>query len=518
MAIIGRGIGGGQPLPANVVQDVTMRRIRRHGLEAELRLLMEHRDGIEGTKALTLPLLQKNSLVRTMIGRGSTLEAAVREVLLDALTDFEPQPMAEALRWEFAIAPGSGGHLPHERTATALARSTLTSDQYSHDTQHAATGKLTRESHRTRALRRLVTLLDEANGLSAVAPAIAPTIATSTSAIPSMRGCRRMRIGRLEIHDAIPIASCDKQQSSTHELLLEFEGDLRPSRPEPDEWPLLNAQLLPALEEEARKAVVKFENDPILDLVYAEHRPETAAGAQRYKIGVAESRYYHWAATANSLDRNLEGFPDLTKRLGHPKLREAWNCDPSSLGDLTRLPAPAFIGVCVVVIAEGDIILLERRPEHQVANTATAGKVPAHFMGEGMQPKDVDAGRYSPEQAARRGCYEELGIGSTHLTLVPTGLVIDTKRWQPLFCFVGKCDLTIPQLEHCMENAPHKYETGFGEIAACLPWTVQDDDTLAVLTGEDPVFSLASNHAQAALLNALYYVDGREAVHGRLSA
>jgi hypothetical protein len=487
------------------------RRIPSEGLEAELWALMALRWGVSDADSLDLPLLRAHPLVKSRAEE--TLVDALSPVLQNLLKQIEPPCMVEALEWEFALAAGSGGMGPRARFREALERSQLVSKAlYSQDRQGPIPGQLVRESRRTRAVKQLVKLFEKAERTSA-----GETAPSTRDEASLTRRPRCIQIGRLKIDHAIPVATCDQQQSSMSGLLLEFEGALRPSRPDPKEWPLLNAQLLPVLEEEARRAVVKFENDPILELVYIEHRPETASGAQRYKVGVAESRYYQWAATANSLDRDLRGHPpDLADRIGYPKLREAWRCDPSSLGDLTRLPAPSFIGVCVVVIAEGQIILLKRRPEHHVANTADG--IPAHFMGEGMLPKDLDAGRYSPEQAARRGCYEELGIGHTHLTLIPTGLIIDTKRWQPLFCFVGECDLTIPRLKLAMEDAPHKDETGFGEIAARLPWTVHDDHTLAVLTGEDPVFSLASNHAQAALLNALYYIDGREAVRDRLGA
>ena len=487
-----------------------MRRIPSEGLEAELWALMAHKWGVSGVDSLDLPLLRGNPLVASRAGE--SFENALRSVLRSLLEHIEPPSMAEALGWELAVADGSGGELPRERFREALERSNLGKVQYSQDRQDPATGRLLRESRRTQAVKQLVKRLEEAGN----SPEPETATGTTNDRARPMQSPRCIHLGRLNIDHAISIASCDKGRSSTHELLLEFEGDLRPSRTDPEEWPLLNAQLLPVLEEEARQATVKFENDPVLDLVYVEHRPETAAGAQRYKIGVAESHYYDWAATANSLDRDLGSFTDLTERLGYPNLREAWRCDPSSLADLTRLPAPAFIGVCVVVIAEGKIILLERRRDHHVANAADG--IPAHFVGEGMLPKDVDAGRYSPQQTARRGCREELGVGHTHLTLIPTGLIIDTKRWQPLFSFIGKCDLTIPQLKHCMENAKHGYETAYGEIAAHLPWTAQEDETIAVLMGEHPKFSLASNHAQAALLHALYYFDGREAVHKRLGA
>jgi hypothetical protein len=478
---------------------------------------MEHKWGIEGAEELKLPLLKKHPAVLERMNSKGTLsfEKALLEVLLEVVNQLEPQTMLEALSWEFAIADGSGGQLPRERGATALKLSMLSLSQYSQDRQDLATGNLIRESRRTRAIKQLVNQLEELEDqLNTRAEFGSGPKGTTESKSSRRQKPRCIHIGHLEITHAVCIASCDKDQSSTHELLLEFEKDPRPSRPEPDEWPLLEAQLLPVLEDEARKRIIKFENDPILDLVHIEHRPSTPNGTNRYRVGIGETSYYQWAATANSLDRDLTDFPDLTKRLGHLKLREAWNCDPSSLADLTRLPAPAFIGVCVVVICGKKIMVLERQKDHHVANTAKG--IPAHFVGEGMLPKDIEAGRFSPEEAARRGCLEELGVGPTHFEFIPTGLIIDTKRWQPLFCFVGKCDLTVQQLKRCMENARHGYETGYEEILAQLPWTAQNEQTLALLTGDHPTLSLASNHAQAALLHALYYRDGRNHVDNLL--
>ena len=106
-----------------------------------------------------------------------------------------------------------------------------------------------------------------------------------------------------------------------------------------------------------------------------------------------------------------------------------------------------------------------------------------------------------------------VGTGpSDHFQFIPTGVIVDTKRWQPLFSFVAECNLTIPRLERSMKKALDRYETASGEIATSLPWTAKDEKTFALLTGDDPTFSLASNHAQSALLHALYYRDGRDEV------
>ncbi len=447
-------------------------------------------------------------------------ESGLREALSKVLEKLG-RSWAEVLRWEFGIAEDSVGLSASVRTTEGLKRAHIGKHGWRHDSRDPMTGRLARTAQRTRALERVVRLLDDVKKAST-------DIATPSDVGEEEASCthdadrpslskppRSIRIGRLEISHAISIASCDKEQSSTQELLLEFEKDLRPGRADPDEWPLLEAQLLPVLQEEARKRIAKFEDDPGLDLVHVEHRPSTSGGPHRLKIGVAETGYYLWAATANSLDRDLSGFPDLTSRLGHPTLREGWNSDPSSLADLTRQPAPAYMGVCVVVIAEGQIIVLKRQSEHFVASTAKC--VPAHFVGEGMAPKDLDAsGRYSPEKAAWRGCREELGVGPDYLQFIPTGVIVDTKRWQPLFSFVAECSLTIPRLERCMKKARDRHETAHGEIAACLPWSAEA--SLNLLTGDDLTFTLASNHAQAALLHALYYADGRETVDDLLES
>jgi hypothetical protein len=498
------------------------RQIPRSPCERELRSVLKMRVGVFSAGPRPLPALRAHPAIvaRTIPDGQSFFQDALAEMLDTAINNLAyPDMHKEAIHWQFALDKKSHSQNWKERLAEAHSLAEIKETEYWRDKRDQE-GNFTETSLATLLLRAIVRELD-ALGAGEVRsqkknydppsqdtePAMPPSVVNRISP-------RVIRIGRLEIDHAISIASCDKDQSFTQELMLEFEKDPRPFRPEPDEWPLLQAQLLPVLEDEARKRVIKFRDEPILDLVHIEHRSSAPNGATCYRVGVGETSYYQWAATANSLDRDLTDFPDLTKRLGHLKLREAWNCDPSSLADLTRLPAPAFIGVCVVVICEEKIMVLERQKDHHVANTAQG--IPAHFMGEGMLPEDIEAGRFSPQKAAQRGCLEELGVGPTHFEFIPTGLIIDTKRWQPLFCFVGECDLTVQQLKRCMRNALHKDETGYGKILAQLPWTAQDEQTLSLLAGNDPTLSLASNHAQAALLHALYYRDGRDHVDNLL--
>jgi hypothetical protein len=469
-------------------------------LQIELLRLLDHEDGVHGAEKLlpVLPELEAHPAVKERLP--GYAQHQFREALIEALTDAidcfdSDEAPYKFLRWHFALENEAKRQSAGRREEIAIELAGKNQrEAYRRDQRSKVSGKINK--------RPLTLALDRLERYLAKLPAV--HLSKPASYDPAVRV---IRVGRLEISHAISIASCDKEQSSTQELLLEFERDLRPSRADPNEWPLLEAQLLPVLQEEARKRIAKFEDDPGLDLVHVEHRPSAPDGTHRLRIGVAETRYYLWAATAHSLDRDLSGFPDLTSRLEHATLRQGWNSDPSSLADLTRQPAPAYMGVCVVVIAEGQIIVLKRQRDHFVASMA------AHFVGEGMEPKDVDAsGRFSPEKAAWRGCSEELGAGPDYFQFIPTGVIVDTKRWQPLFSFIAECSLTIPRLERCMKRARDRYETAHGEIATYLPWTAQNEKTLALLTGDDPTFSLASNHAQAALLHALYYADGRETV------
>jgi hypothetical protein len=469
-------------------------------LQTELIRLLDHEDGAHGAEKLALPELESHPAVQARMANYARhqFREALIEALREAIDCFDTDDAArQFLAWHFALTEGAKRQTAKGREEIAIELAGKNQrEAYRRDHWSKVPGKVNK-SPLTMALDRLEKYLANLHAAQQAKP---------TSYDPAVRV---IRVGRLEISHAIPVASCDQEQSSAQELLLEFEKDRRSSRAEPDEWPLLEAQLLPVLQEEARKRIAKFEDDPGLDLVHVEHQPSTPDGPHRLKIGLAETGYYLWAATANSLDRDLSGFPDLTSRLGKPTLRQGWRSDPSSLADLTRQPAPAYMGVCVVVIAEGQIVMLKRQRDHYVASTSEL--VPAHFVGEGMAPKDLDAsGRFSPERAAWRGCSEEMGAGPDHFQFIPTGVIVDTKRWQPLFSFVAECSLTIPRLERCMKKARDRYETAHGEIAACLPWTAEDN--LDLLTGSDPTFTLASNHAQAALLHALYYADGRETV------
>jgi hypothetical protein len=331
-------------------------------------------------------------------------------------------------------------------------------------------------------------------------------------------GRPRVKVGGVEIPDVFCLATCSQGQDATHEMTLEFEDTPRDGRPDCEAWPLLSAYLLNDLKREAKDQGRTFRPGPALDLLCAEELEPEVGAPRRYRVGVAETDYNRWVATANSLDRDLSRYRELTERLGSSTLRQAWGHTPDCLEDIAELPAPCFMGVCVVVVVENHIIALPRQRMHLVAGSESSSAdrstkpTPVHFVGEGVVPDDLIAGRTPPESAALRGCYEELKLAEDELDLIPTAFVFDTLRWQPLFCYLAHCKLTMPEVETRMKKAMDSQETGQGQIAALLQPTVVAPDTRALLTGSHPSMRLASNHAEIALLYALVYTDGLERV------
>jgi hypothetical protein len=420
------------------------------------------------------------------------------------------QPMEEALRIHFAFTSDWRYERlvdRQEKVAHLAGRNSY--EAYSKD----------RGSKKSLLSVTLDRLEERINELATVEPTPLPGERPNFGRFPG--GPHRVSVarGRVVIDNLISLAACDRQQSADRELLLEFERELRADRPDPDEWPLLQAQLLPVLVNEAISDGREFMNEPGLDLTYIQPQSSAPGDPRRYAAGVSRTTYHRWAAMANCLDRDLRELPEITEQLGASTLRESWECHPASLEELARQPVPALMGVCVVVIAEEEIVVLERQGMHYVATRAEHSdrRRLVHFMGEGMTPADTDpiTGRYSPEQGALRGCKEELGLTANDIELIPTAVLLDTKRCQLLFCFLGKCELEIGDLEERMQFATDRRETK-SRIVAQLQSTSRDEATRFLLTGEHPEYLLASNHAEVALLHAMFYLEGRPYVRDQL--
>jgi hypothetical protein len=486
-------------------------RRQRSPLQQELLSLLDHERGVYGEADLELRLLRHHpAIVMRKQAKGlKRFQEALIRLLKEVVVLFRPQ-MEEALRVHFAFtAEWRNADLGDRQEKVAHLAGKNSYEAYSKD----------RGSKKSSLSVTLDRLEERINELATVEPALSPGERPSFGR--SLDGPHRVSVarGRVLIEDLISLAACDHQQSAHQELLLEFESELRADRPDPDEWPLLQAQLLPVLVNEAIVDGREFKDEPGLDLTYIQPESSAPGDPKRYKAGVSRTTYHQWATTANCLDRDLRELPEMAEQLGVPTLRESWKCHPTSLEELTRQPVPALMGVCVVVIAEEQIVVLERQDLHYVASRSEHSdrRRLAHFMGEGMTPADTDlrTGRFSPERGALRGCEEEFGLTANDIKLIPTAVVVDTKRCQPLFCFIGKCELEIGDLEERMQFAPDRKET-VSRIVAQLQHTSRDEATRFMLTGEHPEFLLASNHAEVALLHALFFIEGRAYVRDQL--
>jgi hypothetical protein len=479
-------------------------------LQRDLLSLLDHERGAYGEADLELPALRAHPaiLMRERATGVKRFQEALIRLLKESVVLFRV-PIEEALSIQFAFEQKwRDEDLKKRQLAAARAAGKSSYEAYSKDRDSKSLLSVT--------LDRLEERLNE---LASVEPAVSPGERPRSGRAPT--GPHRVSVarGHVVIEDLISLAACDREQSAHQEMLLEFESDLRADRPAPVEWPLLRAQLLPALVREAEADGKEFRDELGLDLTYVRPQSQSNGGPRRYSVGVSQTSYHQWAATANSLGRDLRAWPDVVEQLGTQTLREAWEAHPTCLEDLARQTPPALIGICVVVIAEEQIILLERQGIHYVATRAEVNdkRRLGHFMGEGMTPADTNplTGRYCPERGALRGCEEELGLTAQDIELTPTAIVLDTKRCQPLFCFLGDCSLPIADIEERMQFAPDRRET-ISRIVAQLPASSRDETTRSLLAGRHPEFVLSSNHADAALLYALFYLDGRTYVRDQL--
>jgi hypothetical protein len=469
----------------------------RSDLNEELRLLLGAERGVQDAENLRprLPLLSEHPavLAQTPKTGARPFQRGLERALGKAIElSEEPESMQRALRWHFALAKAGmieDAKARHKR-AVALAPSE-NKNRYSKDRPDQQ-----QRPDLTIALESVEVQLELLGQASLGRP--------------------RVKVGGVEIPDILRLATCGQGRDATQEMTLEFEEEPRGPRPDCEEWSLMKA-FRAELGAEAKAQGRKFFNGEVLDLVHAEDLEPDSGGSRRYRLGVAKTDYNRWTSTANSLDRDLSRHRELTAQLGSSTLRQAWGHAPDCLEDLAELPAPCFMGVCVVVVAENKIVVLARQRKHYVVGSEPSSAdrsripTPVHFVGEGVEPKDFAAGQNPFERAALRGCREELELKAKDIELIPTAFVFDTLRWQPLYCYLAHCKITVSELEVLMQDADSSEETG-KQIAALVPPTITASATRALLTSSEPSMRLASNHAETALLYALAYIDGLERV------
>ena len=129
-------------------QNALMGGIPRAGLEAELRLLIKHRDGVQGAKELSLPLLREHPAVIAEMPSGGDLEFenGLRKALSKVLEQLG-RSWEEVLRWEFGIAKDSVGLSASERTTGGLELAHIGTHGWRHDSRDLK-GGLDRKAQR----------------------------------------------------------------------------------------------------------------------------------------------------------------------------------------------------------------------------------------------------------------------------------------------------------------------------------------------------------------------------------
>lgn len=138
-----------------------------------------------------------------------------------------------------------------------------------------------------------------------------------------------------------------------------------------------------------------------------------------YELQTAPTTYYRFAATSNMLDSNVSNVVTEVDTT----LREHWRrFAPRGLEDVDQLPAPAKLGVAVVVVTDDGVMAVARRARQWQVGSAIAGEAPpgqqasgraaVHFVAEGMTPADRSRanGRPDPMATAVRGMWEEFNI------------------------------------------------------------------------------------------------------------
>jgi 8-oxo-dGTP pyrophosphatase MutT (NUDIX family) len=274
----------------------------------------------------------------------------------------------------------------------------------------------------------------------------------------------------------------------------------------------LRTSLLPSLQAKAAAEGRHFSDDPAVDLVSARVIDDGGGVPGQptvYRLGWAPTSYYRFALTSNRLDDPLDG---LLQNPRGATLREHWGHRLLDVEGVSALPAPVKIGVSTVVVgAKGELLLGERARQFQVGSSLSADdKAPVHVVAEGMTPSDeVGGGEVDPRQTAVRALREELGIErppAGEIELVVTGFFLDTSRWHAVFTVLAQFSTMAYEdlIAHSVQ-APHRLEH---RRWLCTEAASTSSDLQQLLRGTHPTMELASNHAAAALVGALAYLDG----------
>lgn len=285
----------------------------------------------------------------------------------------------------------------------------------------------------------------------------------------------------------------------------------------PQGWSVLAGDRLERLKAQAATHNVPFTNDEAVDIVNAgitALRRHSDDGKTHFRLTPRLTSYHVWAATSARLDDPLTPSERATIPGEGETLRARFGKRPARLEDVGSLPVPAKVGVGVVVVTNDGQMVLGLRGKTFVASLFDGlfeeGQAPVHFVAEGMMPTDLDVqGRLSPEETAKRGLFEEMGIEVGQLLssrgLSQTGVFFDTQRWQPCFAYIAHVDVSFDELLTQVVSADDYWEA---DQLIPVPFDPLSQMTRDLLFEVDARYRFASNHAQALAYFALLHEYG----------
>jgi hypothetical protein len=272
-----------------------------------------------------------------------------------------------------------------------------------------------------------------------------------------------------------------------------------------------------AKEQHRAAALGKVREDrPIIDV--RRLRPESYEGRALH-VEVSTGWYREFVGLSDALDRNLDEIGEAGT------LRERYGVENEmfATGVLDSLPAPARAATTTAVI-DGDGALLLLVPD---GGNADSERVDGHgaerlgvtLVAEGPtvdeaavpEPKrDVDeAGAFDPRRAAQRGLREELVLEVSVDSIGLLGIVLDTRRWQPLWVYLVSTPMTAEQI------AMSSFAQRDGENLELRPFRIDIEDleeAVALVLDEHPNLTLRTNHQRVGLLLTLLHRHGAESI------
>lgn len=328
-----------------------------------------------------------------------------------------------------------------------------------------------------------------------------------------------IRVGAMEIPGIAVVASATHDAGWDANTIVEFAPEGSPRATDELTARALDVTL-PKLQAQAEERKLTFFDDDCVDIVDVDLTTINRDGKRRPKFTFtpAKARYFDFAVSSSRLDAPVD--PEIDPL--QPSLRQLWGHGPSSLLEVSALPAVAKLGCGTVAVTKDSRIVFGIRGKTFIASDSVSDSArrSLHFVAEGMIPKDLNQeGRVDPKVGITRGLDEELNIGLSSRNIgrvaemISTGVFFDQQRWQPCFSYLSRLDITWDEVQTAAPIARDAWEV---EALISLPFDIEHAGVRQLLLGTHPDFRLASNHAAAMLWFALLHNHGYHVMRDHL--